>query len=237
MRYRSMKNDSDKCTDSEFDRFAADYHSIHKQNIAISGEEPTYFADYKLRCIERLIGKDFVDPILDFGCGVGTLTERLSERFGQVHGYDPSSDSLDIARGRSRSTFHDQESSIPDDHFGLVVLANVLHHVAPIDRSDLLKRIAGKMRVDAGRLVVFEHNPINPLTRYVVSRCEFDIDAVLLWPWQLTNLLKHNGFSSVSGKFIVFFPSAFSYLRGIEPYLGWLPLGAQVMVVGRLFKN
>lgn len=229
-----MKSNPDKRTGSEFDRFAADYSSLHKQNIAISGEEPTYFADYKLRCIERLVGKNFADPILDFGCGVGILTERLGEHFPQVHGYDPSSESLDIARERSRSTFHDQESSIPDNHFGLVVLANVLHHVAPNDRDDLLKRIVSKMRTDSSRLVVFEHNPINPLTRYVVSRCEFDADAVLLWPWQLTALLRRSRFNSLSRKFIVFFPSAFSYLRGIEPSLAWLPLGAQMMVAGQM---
>jgi SAM-dependent methyltransferase len=231
-----MGNAPDNTSGSEFDRFAGDYASLHQRNIAISGEEPAYFADYKLHCVERLVGSNFREPVLDFGCGIGMLTERLSHRFSEVHGYDPSSESLNIARGKSASTFHEQESLIPDRHFSLAILANVLHHVAPSDRNALVRRVASKLREGSGRLVVFEHNPINPLTRYVVSRCEFDTDAVLLWPWQLNRLLTLNGFTSVSTKYIVFFPGFLAGLRRLEPYLGWLPLGAQMMVVGS-FEN
>jgi SAM-dependent methyltransferase len=216
---------------NDFDRFAGDYVSIHQKNIALSGEEPGYFADYKLHCIERLVGRAYREPVLDFGCGVGTLTERLNGVFPEVHGYDPSPASLDAARERVTCSFYNDESSIPDRHFGLVILANVLHHVPPPERPDLLKRLAGKLRKGSGRLVVFEHNPINPLTRYVVSRCEFDTDAVLLWPWELTRLLKGTGFRAINRKYIVFFPGALAALRGLEPYLAWLPLGAQMMVV------
>ena len=62
----------------DFDSFAADYVSIHQQNIAISGEDSTYFADYKLGCLQRLAGEDFRQPVLDYGCGIGILTERLA---------------------------------------------------------------------------------------------------------------------------------------------------------------
>ncbi len=216
---------------SEFDRFASDYASRHKANVALSGEEPGYFADYKLACIERLVGSDYREPILDFGCGVGMLTERLGRRFAEVHGYDLSSECLAVARQRCRATFHGDESSLPDGHFGLVVLANVLHHVPPPGRSDLLRRVASKLRPGTGRLVVFEHNPLNPLTRYVVSRCEFDVDALLLWPWELRGLLRSCGYRSIRDRYIVFFPRALSPLRGLEPLLGWLPLGAQTMFV------
>ncbi len=30
-----------------------------------------------------------------------------------------------------------------------------------------------------GRVYIFEHNPYNPVTRYLVATCEFDRDAVL----------------------------------------------------------
>src|SRR5262249_48876371 len=187
---------------------------------------------------ERLVGRDYREPILDFGCGVGTLTERLGRRFAEVHGYDLSSESLTVARQRCGAPFHRDESSLPDGHFGLVVLANVLHPVPLTPRSDLLRRLARKLRPGTGRLVVFEHNPINPLTRYVVSRCEFDVDAVLLWPWELRGLLGSCGYSSISKRYIVFFPKVLAALRGLEPLLGWLPLGAQTMVVaGRVVTS
>jgi hypothetical protein len=36
---------------SEFDKFADEYHSLHAANIAISGEGPEYFAEYKIKDI------------------------------------------------------------------------------------------------------------------------------------------------------------------------------------------
>jgi hypothetical protein len=31
-----------------------------------------------------------------------------------------------------------------------------------------------------GHFIIFEHNPINPVTRHLVKNCPFDADAVLL---------------------------------------------------------
>src|SRR5882757_9681316 len=65
-----------------------------------SGESPTYFAEYKLKCLERLGAKE---PVLDFGCGIGNLTEQLVKTYQRVHGYDPSSESLELAKPRAPS--------------------------------------------------------------------------------------------------------------------------------------
>jgi SAM-dependent methyltransferase len=217
----------------DFDSFAADYVSIHQQNIAISGEDSTYFADYKLGCLQRLAGEGFRQPVLDYGCGIGILTERLARRFSPVHGYDPSSESLKQARSRAPSAvFHDKQEAIPQAHFGLAVMANVLHHVEPDQRQALVGQVARKLLPGSGRLVVFEHNPFNPLTRLVVSRCQFDEGVQLLRPSELGRLLERNGFSNRRLSYIVFFPRPLALFRPAEPYLGWLPLGAQVMAVG-----
>ena len=34
---------------AEFDKFADEYRSLHAANIAISGEGPNYFAEYKIK--------------------------------------------------------------------------------------------------------------------------------------------------------------------------------------------
>ncbi len=34
---------------SEFDKFADEYRSLHAANIAVSGEGPDYFAEYKIK--------------------------------------------------------------------------------------------------------------------------------------------------------------------------------------------
>ena len=216
----------------KFDGYAREYLSLHQRNIESSGESPTYFAEYKLRCLERLVGAALDQPVLDFGCGIGMLTEQLLKRFGEVHGYDPSKESLDLAAGRAPgASFHADAAQIPQGHFGLVVMSGVLHHVATGERERVLARARSALR-PGGRLVVFEHNPHNPLTRRAVATCPFDDDAVLLWPREAFRLLERSGFERVRRDFIVFLPRALSRLRWLEPHLRLVPLGAQMMLVG-----
>lgn len=218
---------------AKFDAYAADYEAVHRQNIAASGEDPDYFATYKLRCLERLVGDGWDQPVLDYGCGVGMVTQKLCERFSEVAGFDPSDESIDVARGRvPAARFHADMSGVPDGHYGLVIMSGVLHHVAPAERADVVARAIRKLRPGTGRLVVFEHNPLNPLTRRAVAMCPFDDDATLLWPWEARGLLSRAGLRDVTRKFIVFLPRALAALRWIEPHLGPLPIGAQMMLVG-----
>jgi SAM-dependent methyltransferase len=216
----------------KFDAYARSYVDLHRESIRSSGEEPAYFHQYKRRCIERLDGVDFGEPILDYGCGVGTLAEQLVSCFSRVHGFDPSTESVAMARARvPRATFHPDVAEIPEGHFGLLVMSCVLHHVRPVEREGLLRVALTKLR-PGGRLVVFEHNPLNPLTRKAVADCPFDDDAVLLWPREARRLLERSGYSRVRRDFIVFLPRALSRLRFIEPYLRAVPIGAQMMLVG-----
>jgi 2-polyprenyl-3-methyl-5-hydroxy-6-metoxy-1,4-benzoquinol methylase len=218
---------------AKFDAYADEYVAVHRQNIAITGEPPEYFAAYKLACLERLVGPAFDQPVLDYGCGVGMVTEQLSKRFSRVEGYDPSQQSVTSARRRAPAArFHTDLQAMPDGEFGLVIMSGVLHHVNPRERAEVLHQAAAKLRPGDGRLVVFEHNPLNPLTRRAVAQCAFDDDAILLWPWEARRLLRQAGLRAVKLRFIVFLPRLLARLRFIEPYLGVVPIGAQVMLVG-----
>jgi hypothetical protein len=94
-----------------------------------------------------------------------------------------------------------------------------------------MKTVLEKLR-PGGRVFIFEHNPLNPLTRRAVALCAFDDDADLLFPWQAKRLLRDAGFTNVKLDYIVFFPRQLAFLRGLEPRLGWLPGGAQLLVSG-----
>jgi hypothetical protein len=130
------------------------------------------------------------------------------------------------------ATFHPELAAVPAAHFTSAVVSGVLHHVPRAERSGVLERLREKLR-PGGRVFVFEHNPLNPLTQRAVRTCPFDDDADLLWPWQAKRLLGAAGFSDVALEYIVFFPRPLALLRPLEPRLGWLPLGAQMLVVGR----
>jgi SAM-dependent methyltransferase len=211
---------------ASFDRHARTYDELHAESIEASGESTTYFAEYKLGCLERLGAKE---PIFDFGCGIGNLTAQLVKSYGRVHGYDPSKESLALAKPRAPGAiFHEDLADVPDGFFETVVLAGVLHHVEPNARHDLLGNVRRKL-APGGKIVVFEHNPLNPLTRRAVATCAFDDDAILLWPWELKRTVAGAGFSDVDLRYIVFFPRILAALRPLEPMLGRFFAGAQTM--------
>jgi len=215
----------------KFDHYAESYDELHLKSLSASGESPEYFAQYKLDCLERL-GAPTAEPLLDYGCGIGNVTARLATRYTAIHGYDPSTQSLEAARQRMpNAVFTSDASALPANHFATAVVSGVLHHVPRPERADLVRTILATLR-PGGRLFVFEHNPLNPLTRRMVTLCEFDDDADLLMPWTVRRLLKGAGYSPVRLDYIVFFPRALSVLRPAEPLLSWLPAGAQTLTIG-----
>src|SRR5690242_20417693 len=147
---------------TDFDKHARTYEAVHATNLGPSGETPEYFARYKQRVVERILGSGFTGPLLDFGCGVGALTALLAESFPRVDGYDPSRESLELARARvPAARFFDRVDALPSAHYGAVVLANVLHHVPAAERPRLVRTVAALL-APRGTLVVFEHNRLNP---------------------------------------------------------------------------
>jgi len=230
-----MGDSFDPQTKAEFDKYAGSYDDLHAKNVALSGESPEYFAIYKQKFLERLLGP-LDAPVLDFGCGIGNLTRLLVGSFAHVRGYDPSSESVVLAKKRAPlADFYDDLDSIPEKTFGAVVLANVLHHVPPENRAGLMKTV-GKLLAPGGKAVVFEHNPYNPVTRKVVRECEFDENAVLLYPSETRRLLHDAGLHHLERDYIVFFPRALSALRGMESWLRWVPMGAQYAAWGQRFS-
>ncbi len=215
----------------KFDAYAGNYDHLVNQSIEASGESKEYFLDYKLRCLQRL-GLEWRHSVLDYGCGTGNIATTIASACGHVEGYDPSPESLARARERSpHITFHDDPAAIGASRFDFAVLSGVLHHVPSREQRHVMETVLSKLK-PGGRVVVFEHNPWNPVTRRAVEACPFDDDAVLLWPWQVRRLLNGAGFHDVRLEYIVFFPQPFAWLRPLEPRLRWLGLGAQTMTIG-----
>jgi SAM-dependent methyltransferase len=215
----------------KFDRHAQSYESAHAQSVTASGETPEYFARHKLGCLLRL-GASPETRVLDYGCGTGSLTRLLAERFRSTAGFDPSLESLRVARGRAaRATFYESEEQIPERSFDLVVLSGVLHHVPPTERLGVVASAVRRLRA-GGRLAVFEHNPFNPLTVRAVKACPFDDAAVLLPPGELRRLFEGARLHAVRQEYVLFFPRSLARLRPFEPWLRACPLGAQTLTCG-----
>jgi SAM-dependent methyltransferase len=224
----------------EFDRHAASYDRLHAENIRITGETPDYFAEYKARHAARLARGALPLPrVLDFGCGIGNATGFLAKHFPgcEITGTDLSPASLEIARKRTgpAATFHAMHGdAIPfaDASFGLVFVSCVLHHVASDRHAAVLAEIR-RVLAPGAWLIVYEHNPWNPLTVRAVESCELDRHAVLIASGKLRSTIEAAEFREIQSRYIVFFPHVLRFLRWSEPLLAWLPLGAQYGIAAR----
>jgi SAM-dependent methyltransferase len=219
----------------EFDRFAGDYEKILNQSVAASGEDSRYFAEYKAAYLKRLLPAGFAGRVLDFGCGVALLSGVLKQQMpgAQIDGYDVSRDSIERVPATlgSQGVFTSDLAAL-SQAYHLIVVANVLHHIRPGARQAVFGELAGRL-APGGSLVVFEHNPANPVTRWVVDRCPFDHDAVLLPPAETCAYARGAGLAVTRRDYIVFMPRALAWLRPLEPWISWLPAGAQYAMSAR----
>jgi hypothetical protein len=87
--------------------------------------------------------------------------------------------------------------------------------------------------VPGGVFALWENNPWNPGTRYIMSRVPFDKDAITMTPPETRRLLRATGFEIVRTDFLFVFPHLLRVLRPLERLLARLPLGGQYLVLAR----
>lgn len=219
-------------TKVDFDQYAGQYDALLAAQTNFFDDDSDYFARYKIERVKQLAGG--VQAALDFGCGIGRSMTALRAAFpsAAVAGCDPSADSLAIARRQNPTgKFFSMDELSAAPAFDLVLASCVFHHIAPGDRQEALRYCHNRLK-PGGRLVVFEHNPINPVTRHLVNTCPFDADAVLLPMRETVNRMCAAQFNVVRTGYCLFFPSALASLRPLENFMGWLPLGGQYFVCG-----
>jgi ubiquinone/menaquinone biosynthesis C-methylase UbiE len=228
--------------EAEFDKFAAEYRDLHAANIKLSGESPEYFAEYKIQDIaaELTRASGTLDGrVLDFGAGVGYSVPFFRRHLpgAAITCLDVSKRSLAIGAAQypGEAEFcHFDGTCIPYDAntFDVALASCVFHHIPSAQHVGLLGEIR-RVLTPGGTLFVFEHNPLNPLTRHAVNTCAFDQNAVLIMAQALRARTLEAGFDTARIDYRIFFPGLLRRLRALERYLTWLPLGAQYSVCAR----
>jgi ubiquinone/menaquinone biosynthesis C-methylase UbiE len=227
--------------EAEFDTFADEYYDQHRKNIRLSGETPEFFSEYKIRetrAAALVLGRG-VDDILDFGSGIGNSLPAFRTHFphAQLTCADPSARSMSIAQQRYPGTeaychIQGREIPCPGDSFDLAFAACVFHHIDHGEHVHWLKELRRVVRA-SGLLVIFEHNPFNPLTVHAVNTCPFDANAKLITARSLSQAITSAGWAEPRISYRLFFPHVLGGLRPLERHLGRIPLGAQYFVVAR----
>lgn len=224
--------------EAEFDKFADEYRALHAASIRLSGEKPEYFAEYKIVDVAAELERDNIVArrALDFGAGVGYSVPFFARHLpaARVTCLDVSRKSLQVgaARHGSAAEFeHFDGRTVPhaDGTFDVALASCVFHHIPQVEHVALLAEIRRVLQPH-GRLFVFEHNPLNPLTRHAVNSCEFDERAVLIHAPAMRKRVLAAGFRDAEVSYRIFFPHALRRLRPLEAKLTRLPLGAQYYV-------
>lgn len=192
-------------------------------------------AQHLLDVIARHLGADGRMRALDVGCGTGLLHRYLAGAL-DLHGVDVAPEMVAVARETNPGVGYDvaDGARLPynDGVFDLAFCACVLHHVPPPKRVGFVREARRVVR-PGGLVVVFEHNPLNPLTRLAVARCAFDEDAVLLTRGETLRTLETAGLQPEEDRYFLVFPWRHRVLGGIERGLARLPLGAQYYAAAR----
>jgi 2-polyprenyl-3-methyl-5-hydroxy-6-metoxy-1,4-benzoquinol methylase len=216
----------------EFDRYAERFEEDMRQTIPAAFAEGQYFTEYKILHVARRLLDQKVIRFLDFGCGIGHSLCFASVQFpnAEIWGYDVSTKCIELARQRvGMAKLTSNLDDLPSGGFDVVFAANVFHHIPLVDRKAMMARCKNLLRT-GGRIFLFEHNPLNPMTRRIFERCAFDTGAVMLHRGEVLQLAEVVGLKIGHADYTLFFPRQLAFLRLLERMLGWLPLGAQYCV-------
>lgn len=237
----------------EFDRHKNTYRSDIDKAISFSGQSHDFFTRVKAEYLLNLIrefrrteaGSAAISErikTLDIGCGHGHIHPYLTESDVPLtlFGTDVASTVVEEARLTNPSvnyqSYDGEQLPYEDRSFDVAFTIAVMHHVPPGRWPAFLKEMRRIVR-PGGMIVVFEHNPINPLTQWIVRTCPIDENAVLLSNRRLSKLVAQAQFVGITTRYILFTPLDGPLYRKFDNVIGWLPLGAQYYVAARVPRS
>jgi len=225
--------------DPVFDHYAASYDDNLNYALAVTGAEKDFFAQSRIAwlsdCLRSLSERP--QSAMDYGCGNGSSSPLLLSILGLsvVVGVDVSPAIIAQAQERyaaSNIRFATVAEPVPPGKLDLAYCNGVFHHIDKSERPAAMEYVSRALRV-GGLFSLWENNPWNPATRYVMSRCAFDKDAQMLTVNETKQLLRGWGFTTVRVDFLFIFPEFLKPLRPLERWVSHLPIGAQYQVLAR----
>ncbi len=217
-----------------FDRNASDYEQLVDRSISFTGRDASFFARRKVDLLTRLQearGHSLDDAtLLDVGCGTGTTDRHLVDEVKDLYGVDISTEMLGMARknvpGAHFQWYDGTTLPFEPGTFDVVVAVCALHHVPPSQQNHFVTEL-NRVARPGGLIAIFEHNPVNPLTRRAVRACELDVGVKLLTAGKVKQLLAASGARVIGSDYLLFTPFGGRLGVGIDRLLQPIPLGGQ----------
>lgn len=237
---------------AEFDRFAKHYDAGMDDPVKrLLGPNIELYAEMKMRWMcrdinrsRRLAHRDL--RLLDYGCGNGVLLNILRKNGfpGVVMGCDVSESMLreavriwDCGPVPSLSLLDGDSIPYADATFDVVVASGVFHHVTREKQRIRIFSEVHRILKPVGIFYVFEHNPTNPVTRWIVSRAEIDRNAHLLRASRVRREMLTAGLVDELTEYLMFLPPRWRCLWPVEDWIRWFPFGGQYAVRSRRFEE
>lgn len=223
-----------------FDELAENYDERLRDRWrdCFAPSDGAFFVAQKCRALSRELSRQLAldgrrGRLLDAGCGQGTAFRFLRDSY-DVFGSDVSLPMLRVARAEGPVVLQ-EDCSLPfaSGSFDAAYAFCIYHHIAASERVRHLREIARVVR-PGGLVCVFEHNPLNPVTRRVFSQASVDQGCDMIPAYRLRQLFVAAGLTEIRLRYVLFIPEALNRILGFaEQYLGWLPLGGQYYLCAR----
>ncbi len=224
---------------SAFDAYADQYSELIRDPIRDQfASDSRFFFERKIEIIRSFFHRAGVPTEQldwpDIGCGQGDLLRLGRRHFKSAAGCDPSKGMLDYCRDLDvRLQLSLDSLPFENGAFDFIPAVCVYHHVPP-ERRVAITAEAVRVLKPNGKFCIIEHNPLNPVTRVIVSRAPVDADARLLSSKQARFLLTSSGCEILETRFFLLFPERLhQFTRPFEDSLYRLPLGGQFAVFAR----
>lgn len=220
-----------------FDEVAGHYDDVLRDPLRERfGSHLDFFIQQKCRVVaERLdrFERRATLRVLDAGCGQGNAFQFFGPHV-RVFGCDVSTAMLRHAVVRGPVAVQEPYAlPFADGTFDAVYAFCIYHHIPAEERVRHLKELRRVVR-PGGEVMVFEHNPYNPVTRRIFRRAPVDQGCEMIAPGELGRMFRAAGFERLDHGYLLFVPEALHpWLGFLERWLSWLPLGGQYFVAGR----
>jgi SAM-dependent methyltransferase len=232
---------------TDFDAFARDYSAGMEDPIKVAlGKSAAAFLLAKTRLLGRSLKRhpqfapgNAAVRMLDFGCGTGDFLALMADQGFRwlMQGCDVSKGILAEAKRRhpelglaGKLWLCDPDQFTPSD-YDIITAVCVFHHIPSGEWQAWFSRLRSALR-PGGLFFLFEHNPWNPLTRWIVSRTPIDRNSALLSPPTARRKMMAAGFSVEHARYLLFFPPRFQTLQRLDHFFSWTPFGGQYCLTG-----
>jgi len=223
-----------------FDEIAENYDEELKASLGVfAGNDIDKFARYKIETLSFLVKNP--KNILEFGCGTGRNIPFLTQIFPntEIFACDASEKSIEAAK-KIIPTNPDVKFAIiggPQEladtyrNVDVIFVSGVFHHIS-FEEHEFYLEALNKILSQGGKIIIFEHNPYNPLTSRIFKKSRIDRGCKMLEPKYLKESLKRVNFCYLKIYYALFFLLRNKFFTFLEKKLSWCPLGGQYFITG-----